>query len=106
LKKQFLIFLLVLCSFISGFAQIVQAQEVGRYQIFQGKYTHTDLDNNTSTEMNEIFLLDTTDGNLQVYVSSMQDGKQKKYWAPALIDETNQSFTIVTTTPIPPTLEG
>lgn len=99
MKKQFLVFLTVAGLFISGPAPAVQAQEAGRYQIFQGKYTHTDLDNNSSTEMNEIFLLDTTDGNLQVYVSQTQNGKQTKYWAPALVNEDDQSFTIVTSRP-------
>ena len=89
----------LLCALLITGTSAAGAQEVGHYQIFQGQYTHWDEDSNTSTEKNEIFLLDTTNGNVQVYVSSSKDGKTTKYWAPALIDETNQSYTIVTERP-------
>lgn len=97
MKKYFSLF--VFCTILMIGASSAWAQEVGHYQIFQGKYTHWDADNNTAVEKNEIFLLDTTNGNLQVYVSSSKGGKTTQYWAPALIDETNQSYTITTTTP-------
>ena len=83
------------------FAVNAWAQEVGHYQLFQGKYTHWDLDNNTSTEKTEIFLLDTTNGNVQVYVSSSKGAKETKYWAPALVNEENKTITITTTTTTP-----
>lgn len=92
MKRNIGIFLAMICAMLIGAAAPASAQEVGHYQIFQGKYTHWDLDNNTSTEKEEIFLLDTTNGNVQVYVSSSKEGKETKYWAPALVDEANKTM--------------
>lgn len=97
MKKYFTIFLIAACILIVS-AGHVWAEEPGHYQLFQGKYTHWDSDSNTATEKEEIFLLDTTSGDVQVYVSTSKDGKQTKYWAPAILDENNQSYTITTTT--------
>ena len=91
--------LFLFCVLLTMSASTARAQEVGHYQIFQGQYTHWDEDSGTAIEKNEIFLLDTTNGNVQVYVSSSKNGKVTKYWAPALLDENNQSYTIVTETP-------
>ena len=97
MKKNMGIFLTMICAILMGAATLASAQEVGHYQIFQGKYTHWDLDSNTSSEKEEIFLLDTTNGNVQVYVSSSKDGKETKYWAPALVDEANKNMVFTNT---------
>ena len=98
MKRNFTVFLFAVCAMLTLFAAHAWAQEPGHYQLFQGKYTHTDLDHNTSTEKNEIFLLDTTNGDVQVYVSSTKDGKETKYWAPALVDESHLTITTTTAT--------
>lgn len=79
----------ILAGMLLGSIQPAFAQETGRYQLFQAKYNHWDQNANASTEMNELFLLDTTSGEVQVYVSTSNNkGKNTKYWAPAVVDET------------------
>ena len=99
MKKHSLVLVFAICSTALVLSRNAWAQEAGHYQLFQGKYTHWDLDQNTSTEKNEIFLLDTTNGNVQVYVSTSKDGKETKYWAPATVDEAKKTLTITTTAP-------
>lgn len=70
------------------------AQEIGRYQLFQGSYSHLDADSGATSDKKEVFLLDTATGDVQVYVSTSTEGKQVKYWSPAVVDETKKSFTI------------
>ena len=83
---SFFFLFLVLCS-SAAFAEEKQA---GRYQLFQGHYTH--WDQALANQNNEIFLLDTVTGEVKVYVSAtLENGKQIKYWAPAVMDETKIS---------------
>lgn len=89
--KRYLLFGMITCLTLQAFGSSAWAQEVGRYQLFQGKYTHWDTDQNTSAEQNELFLLDTATGEVSVYVSTTTKGKQLKYWSPAVIDETKPS---------------
>ena len=78
--------------FLAGFSPVLSAQEAGRYQLEQVKYTHSDWDTGATSEQNEVFLLDTSTGDVQVYVSGTTKGKQLKYWAPALVDETEKKM--------------
>ena len=87
--------LLFMLGLVVLFAVSIQSQaqdsgqvEVGRYQLFQGTYQHWDINQNTGTETHDLFLLDTVTGETQVYMSSVKDGKQTKYWTPAVLDET------------------
>ena len=89
--KRYLLFVMIVYLALQAFGSSVWAQEVGRYQLFQGKYTHWDTDQNTSAEQSELFLLDTATGEVSVYVSTTTKGKQLKYWSPAVIDETKSS---------------
>ena len=102
MKKHLFVFLFVIGTVLSGWVHPAGAQEVGRYQIFQAKYTHWDLDTSTPTQNEEIFLLDTTDGNVQIYSSSTKEGKTTKVWTPGIYDEASKTFTITTTTTTSP----
>lgn len=87
MKRYFLIPFVVIAAVFAPFP-VAHAQEVGHYQLFQGKYTQSDWDNGTSSEQNEIFLLDTATGDVQVYTAGITKGKRVKYWSPAVVDET------------------
>ena len=87
MKRKILVlgFLVLFVVSAKGFAQ-----EGERYQLFQGKYSHYDIDQGTSNQNEELFLLDTTTGDVQVYYSQVKDGKQTKYWTPAVFDESKK----------------
>ena len=69
-----------------------EPSEVGRYQLFQGKYEHWDTDQGAKTEQSDMFLLDTVTGTASYYVSSVKNGKQMRYWQPAIFDENQPTF--------------
>ena len=86
MKKIFPSLLIVSLLLFSSYAYA--EGEIGRYQLFQAKYNHWDSVQNASSENNESFLLDTSTGEVKVYVSTtVRGGKQVKYWAPAIVDE-------------------
>ena len=98
MKKLFVISLFTIVSAGMFFAKAAWAQEVGTYQLFQGKYNQLDTDSNTSTEKNDIFLLNTATGEIQIYVASISKGKQVNYWSSALVDENKMTITTTTQT--------
>ena len=84
-----MLYLFVIANLFLFSSQASAEGEVGRYQLFQAKYNHWDSVQNTSSENNELFLLDTATGEVKVYVSTtVMGGKQVKYWTPAIVDET------------------
>ena len=98
MKKLLVVSLLALVSAGMFFAKAACAQEVGRDQLFQGEYNEVDTNSGASTEKNDIFLLDTTTGEIQIYVASTSQGKRVNYWMPGIVDETKLTFTTTTTT--------
>ncbi len=63
------------------------AQEIGRFQLFQGTYTTVDLKwQQTSASHNAIFLLDTATGQVKRYVNRIdEDGRYVETWLPTNI---------------------
>jgi hypothetical protein len=60
------------------------AQEIGRYQLFQGSYTTLDLKySQASSTHNAVFLLDTATGVVKRYVNRIdEDGRYIETWLP------------------------
>jgi len=60
------------------------AQEIGRYQLFQGTYTTLDLKyRQASSSHNAVFLLDTATGHVKRYVNRIdEDGTYIETWLP------------------------
>ena len=81
----------IFVGFILTGASLGLAEGEGRYQLFQGKYMHYDADQNTSTENNDLFLLNTETGEVSIYSSYSKNGKQVRSWGPAIFDETQPS---------------
>jgi hypothetical protein len=89
MKKGF--FALLLCLAAIGITPALgRAESEGRYQLLEARYPHYDGDQGTMGENHDLFLLDTVTGDVQVYSSSTQKGKQIRYWMPAVFDETQQ----------------
>ena len=88
MRKRIVAFWAAMLLILSANATWAVAQEVGRYQLVQVQYNHWDSDSNQSTPMSELFRLDTATGDVEVYVSTTAKGKNIKYWAPAIVDET------------------
>ena len=90
MKKSnlFMILCVTCCLVLLLVAPRAWAQEVGRYQLHQVTYNHTDWDSGTTEDRKEVFLLDTATGDVQVYVSGATKGKRVKYWEPAVVGET------------------
>ncbi len=58
------------------------AQEVGRYQLFQGQYTVYDLKRGGQATTT-LFLIDTATGQVRRYVNKIdEDGKYIETWVP------------------------
>lgn len=73
----------------------VSAEGEGRYRLFQGKFSHWNGVDGSTSEHNEMFRIDTVSGDVDIYVSSnTKDGKQQKYWTPIVVDETQSPFGI------------
>jgi hypothetical protein len=54
---------------------------VGRFQLFQGTYSSLDAKNNRADKETEVFLLDTSTGKVQRYVTGIhKDGKFFEGW--------------------------
>ena len=68
------------------------AQEPGHYELFQGKYKHWNQTDGNFEDREGLFLLDTTTGDCQVFISTEKDGKRLRYWEPAVIDENKPTF--------------
>ena len=60
------------------------AQEIGRYQLFQGSYTTLDLKySQASSTHSAVFLLDTATGVVKRYVNRIdEDGTYIETWLP------------------------
>ncbi len=86
--NRFLGMLVIVTAGFFFFNDAALAEAEGRYQLFQGKYSHWNLDSNVATDVNECFLLDTVTGDVQVYVSTEKEGKRMKYWTSSVVDET------------------
>lgn len=57
--------------------------ELGRYQLFQGKYTAFDLRRHETYTQESVFLLDTKTGKVLRYVNKVdQEGKYIETWLP------------------------
>lgn len=57
------------------------AQEIGRYQLFQGQYTTYDLKRQQTSTANAVFLVDTATGLVKRYVNKIdEDGKYIESW--------------------------
>ncbi len=57
------------------------AQEIGRYQLFQGQYTTYDLKRQQTSSANAVFLIDTATGQVKRYVNKIdEDGKYIESW--------------------------
>ncbi len=57
------------------------AQEIGRYQLFQGQYTTYDLKRQQTSTANAVFLIDTATGQVKRYVNKIdEDGKYIESW--------------------------
>ncbi|MFZ6016206.1 MAG: hypothetical protein ACOYU0_01070 [Nitrospirota bacterium] len=57
--------------------------DVGRYQLFQGTYTSTDLKRQETSTHVGIFLLDTKTGKVKRYVNKIDEqGKYIETWLP------------------------
>ncbi len=89
MRKTVLVFTFLSILFL--IAPKLYAEEstpAGRYQLFQGKYFQWDSNSNTSTENNDLFLLDTATGEVSIYAATVTNGKQTRSWTPAIFDET------------------
>ena len=85
MRKEIFVFTVFFLA--AAFPSTGAAEGEGHYQLVQGHYTHYDGDNNTSTENNDLFLLDTVTGEAKIYSSSTKFSKQTRYWMPAVFDE-------------------
>ncbi len=57
------------------------AQEIGRFQLFQGQYTTYDLKKQQTYTHSAVFLLDTATGMVTRYVNKIdEDGKYTETW--------------------------
>ena len=86
-KTVCLVIILGALSFGSRQSAAEELDKVGRFQLVEAKYQHWDLNQNGMADYTGLFLVDTMTGNVQAYVSTQKDGKQKKYWAPTVVDE-------------------
>lgn len=65
------------------------AQEIGRYQLFQGTFTTLDLKYRQATSThNGVFLLDTATGVVKRYVNRIdEDGRYIETWLPTDVSQ-------------------
>ena len=67
------------------YAQAPASKDIGRYQLFQGTYTWTNLAKNRADKEVSIFLLDTSTGKVKMYNAGVTpDGRDFEHWAPTL----------------------
>lgn len=78
----------------------------GRYQMFQGKYPHWDADQQALSQKEDLFMIDTTNGQSWVYMSSQVAGKETRYWFPATYDEAASPLKNPEAAAYPPGTEG
>lgn len=78
---------LFLVPALQGWSQEEENAQPGRYQLFQGKYVHYEVDSGDSAFNEGMFLLDTVTGEVQSYYSQTKDGRTTKSWVPAIYDE-------------------
>jgi hypothetical protein len=83
-----LVFVVLSTSTVSAIETATQkeaariAQEIGRYQLFQGQYTVYDLKRGGQSTTT-IFLIDTATGQVKRYINKIdEDGKYIESWVP------------------------
>ena len=87
MKRSYVLAVALVCLFLGGaLSQLssrhaeAQGGQVGRYQLFQGRYVVT---TGNGTEINGVFRIDTTTGKTDGYFAgSNREGKYVEGWNP------------------------
>lgn len=93
MKRMMVVATAACAAMIALWAAGARAEGEDRYQLFQGQYKAWDEGSGSMVDSSDLFLLDSTTGDIQIYsVSTNKDGKTVRAWTPAVYDETKSVF--------------